>query len=211
MSPFTKIRESRRARKQRRLATKLHKMIEAAAAENDGTLALQCDMILQGDLFARGDIGARHDLYIGGGIHTDGDLDAKKITANEKLIAASIYAEETISAAGDIRTKSEMFAVKSIRTNGYCISGGALTVGGDAHVNGRARFDRDITASGHVRTLGAVAAVGSVVALGEVSAYGCGLEEARETVGVDVDNPGKLLRGFDDFLDPDGPQNKVIG
>ena len=83
MSLFTKIRESRQARKQRRLAAKLHKMIEAAAAENDGTFALQYDMILQGDLFARGDIGARHDLHIGGGIHTDGDLDAKKITATK--------------------------------------------------------------------------------------------------------------------------------
>ena len=126
MSLFTKIRENRQARKQRRLAAKLHKMIEAAAAENDGAFALQYDMILQGDLFARGDIGARHDLHIGGGLHTDGDLDAKKITANEKLVAANIYAEETISAAGDIRTKGEIFAAKGIRANDYCIIGGDI-------------------------------------------------------------------------------------
>lgn len=183
MSLFTKIRESRQARKQRRLAARLHKMIEAAAAKNDGEIHVDCTLVVRGDLTTTGQLFVNKDAVICDGAVVD----------------------------GDVRVNSEVYAKKGIRTNGYCISGGKLTVGGDARINGRARFDRDVTASGHIRTLGAVAAVGSVVALGEVSAYGCGLKEARETVGVDVDNPGKLLRGFDDFLEADGVQDKVIG
>lgn len=54
MSLFTKIRENRRARKQRRLAAKLHKMIEAAAAENDNTLVIKPAFVSLGDVTAYG-------------------------------------------------------------------------------------------------------------------------------------------------------------
>lgn len=54
MSLFTKIRENWQARKQRRLAAKLHKMIEAAAAENDGTLVIKPAFVSLGDVTAYG-------------------------------------------------------------------------------------------------------------------------------------------------------------
>lgn len=183
MSLFTKIRENRQARKQRRLAAKLHKMIEAAAAENDGEIHVDCMLVVRGDLTSTGQLFVNKDAVICEGVVID----------------------------GDVRVNSEVYAKKGIRTNGYCISGGKLTVGGDAHINGRACFDQDVTTYGHIRTLGAVAAVGSVVALGEVSAYGCGLQEAREAIGVDVDDPKRLLRGFDDFLEADSIHYKGIG
>lgn len=66
MSLFAKIRENRQARKQRRLAARLHKMIEAATAENDGALALQCDMILQGDVYVKGRLETCEDVIAGG-------------------------------------------------------------------------------------------------------------------------------------------------
>lgn len=147
MSLFTKIKQNWQARKQRRLAAKLHKMIEAAAAENDGEIHVDCMLVVRGDLTSTGQLFVNKDAVICEGVVID----------------------------GDVRVNSEVYAKKGIRTNGYCISGGKLTVGGDAHINGRACFDQDVTTYGHIRTLGAVAAVGSVVALGEVSAYGCGL------------------------------------
>ena len=54
MSLFTKIRENRQARKQRRLAAKLHKMIEAAADENDGVLLIKPAFVSLGDVTAYG-------------------------------------------------------------------------------------------------------------------------------------------------------------
>lgn len=54
MSLFTKIRENRQARKQRRLAAKLHKMIEAAAAENDGVFIIRPAFVSLGDVTAYG-------------------------------------------------------------------------------------------------------------------------------------------------------------
>ena len=56
MSLFTKIKQGWQARRRRRLAAELQRMIAAAADENDGTLSLRCDMILHGDMFACGDI-----------------------------------------------------------------------------------------------------------------------------------------------------------
>lgn len=97
-------------------------MIEAAAAENDGTLALQCDMILQGNMFARGDIGTGKIISANRGIYTGGGLDARVVTARARIVATEILAK------GDVVTR------------------GRITSMGDAYVHGRIDSYGDITA-----------------------------------------------------------------
>lgn len=54
MSLFTKIKQDLRARHRRRLAAKLHKMIEAAADENDGAFVIKSTIVSLGDVIAYG-------------------------------------------------------------------------------------------------------------------------------------------------------------
>lgn len=122
MSLFTKIKQGWQARRRRRLAAELQRMIAAAADENDGTLSLRCDMILQGDMFARGEIVTRKTICADRGIHTDGALDAMVMTAHAQLIAAEILAE------GDVVTHGRIASM------------------GDAYVHGRIDSYDDVTA-----------------------------------------------------------------
>lgn len=125
MSLFTKIRESRRARKQRRLAAKLHKMIEAAAAENDGTLALQCDMILQGDMFARGDIGTRKTMHAGKGIHTDSQLSVDgNISVNGRArLRQDLTVDGHVRSGGSLLTLGNVIAIDDVTAYAYTYTG----------------------------------------------------------------------------------------
>ena len=109
MSLFTKIKQGWQARRRRRLAAKLQRMITAAADENDGALSLHCDMILQGDMFARGDIGTRKTICADRGIYTDGALNAMVMTAHAQLIAAEILAEGDVVTRGRIASMGDAY------------------------------------------------------------------------------------------------------
>ena len=122
MSLFTKIKQDWQARRRRRLAAELQRMIAAAADENDGALSLRCDMILHGDMFACGEIVTCTTICANEGIHTDGALNARVITAHTRLIAAEILSE------GDVVTHGRIASM------------------GDAYVHGRIDSHDDVTA-----------------------------------------------------------------
>lgn len=61
-------------------------------------------------MFARGEIVTRKTICADRGIHTDGGLDARVVTAHARLIAAEILAEGDVVTHGRIASMGDVYA-----------------------------------------------------------------------------------------------------